>query len=49
MNQWLAQAFRWTNFIGMREVWIMSPILIIAAVLLALSASAFSLAKYTKI
>ena len=49
VNQWLAQAFRWTNFIGMREVWIMSPILIIAAVLLALSASAFSLAKYTKI
>ena len=49
VNQWLAQAFRWTNFIGMREVWIMSPILIVAAVLLALSASAFSLAKYTKI
>lgn len=46
---WIAPAFPWTSFIGMAEVWIMTPILIAAAVLLALVASAFSLAKYTKL
>ncbi|WP_175956928.1 permease-like cell division protein FtsX [Schaalia sp. Marseille-Q2122] len=46
---WIAPAFPWTTFIGMAEVWIMAPVLIAAAVLLALVASAFSLAKYTKI
>lgn len=45
---WLAPAFEWTSFIGVREVWIMAPLLILAAVLLALIASAVSLAKYTK-
>ena len=46
---WLSKAFPWTSFIGATEVWIMAPILVGAAVLLALFASAFSLAKYTKI
>lgn len=46
---WLAQAFQWTSFIGMTEVWIMTPVLIGAAVLLAMFASGVSLAKYTKI
>ncbi|MCD4549095.1 MULTISPECIES: permease-like cell division protein FtsX [unclassified Schaalia] len=46
---WLAQVFEWTSFIGVREVWIMAPVLIGAAVLLALFASMVSLAKYTKI
>ncbi|WP_022868743.1 permease-like cell division protein FtsX [Schaalia vaccimaxillae] len=45
---WLAPAFQWTSFISSTEVWIMTPILILAAVLLALFASALSLAKYTK-
>ena len=45
---WLAPAFQWTSFIGDMQVWIMAPILILAAVLLALVASAMSLAKYTK-
>ena len=45
---WLAPSFKWTNFIGMAHVGIMSPILIAAAVLLAIIASAFSLAKYTR-
>ena len=45
---WMAPAFKWTNFIGMGEVAIMTPILVLAAVALAVIASAFSLAKYTK-
>lgn len=45
---WMAPAFKWTNFIGMSEVAIMTPVLILAAVALAVIASAFSLAKYTK-
>jgi hypothetical protein len=45
---WMAPAFKWTNFIGMSEVAIMTPILVLAAVALAVIASMFSLAKYTK-
>ena len=45
---WMAPSFKWTNFIGMGEVAIMTPILVLAAVALAVVASAFSLAKYTK-
>ena len=46
---WIAPAFKWTSFVGMREVWIMTPVLVVAALLLAVVASAFSLAKYTKV
>lgn len=46
---WLAPSFSWTSFIGATHVWIMTPILIFAAVALALIASAVSLAKYTKV
>ena len=46
---WLAPAFKWTSFIGAGEVGIMTPLLILAAVLLALVASGVSLAKYTKV
>ena len=46
---WLAPSFSWTSFIGATQVWIMTPILIPAAVALALIASAVSLAKYTKV
>ena len=46
---WLAPSFSWTSFIGATQVWIMTPILILAAVALALIASAVSLAKYPKV
>lgn len=46
---WLASAFQWTSFVGVHEVWIMAPILVLAAVGLALIASGWSLAKYTKV
>ena len=49
VQDWLAQAFQWTSFIGTREVLIMAPVLVVAALLLALVASGFSLAKYTKV
>lgn len=49
VDQWLAQAFRWTNFIGAADVWLVTPFLVVAALLLSLIASAFSLAKYTKV
>ena len=44
----IGSQIKWTNFIGMAHVGIMSPVLIAAAVLLAVIASAFSLAKYTR-
>ncbi|QWW20614.1 ABC transporter permease [Schaalia sp. 19OD2882] len=46
---WLAPTFQWITFVGTTEVWIMTPVLVGAAVLLALFASMVSLAKYTKI
>lgn len=46
---WLAKAFPSIKFIGDLEVWIVSPILIVAAILLAMLASAVSLAKYAKV
>lgn len=49
VNNWLADSFSWTRFVGYHEVWMITPILIGAALLLALLASAFSLAKYTRV
>lgn len=49
IDGWLAQAFQWTNFVGIADVWRISPILIGAALLLALVASAVSLARYTRV
>lgn len=49
VDGWLAQAFTWTSFIGAREVWIMTPLLVLAALVLSLVASAFSLGKYTNV
>ena len=48
-NNWLADSFQWARFIGFHEVWQITPILVGAALLLSLLASAFSLAKYTKV
>lgn len=49
IDGWLAESFTWTNFIGTTEVWMISPFLLVAALLLAVVASAVSLAKYTKV
>ncbi len=49
VNNWLSGSFLWVQFIGFREVWLITPVLVAAALLLALIASAFSLAKYTKV
>lgn len=49
VDNWLANSFTWTSFIGPAQVWMVAPILVVAALLLALVASAFSLAKYTRI
>ncbi len=49
VNNWLAESFTWARFVGYHEVWLITPILIGAALLLALLASAFSLAKYTRV
>ena len=48
VNTWLAGSFNWAQFIGYKEVWMITPLLVGAALLLALLASAFSLAKYTR-
>ncbi len=48
IDGWLAGAFKWTAFVGAREVWILTPFLVLAALALALVASAVSLTKYTK-
>lgn len=49
VNNWLAGSFQWARFVGFHEVWLITPVLVGAALLLALLASAFSLAKYTKV
>jgi cell division transport system permease protein len=49
IDGWLAQAFQWTAFVGAREVWILAPFLVLAALALSLVASAVSLTKYTKV
>lgn len=49
VGQWLAPAAPLIRFVSWREVAMISPALVLAAVLLALAASAVSLAKYTKI
>ncbi len=49
VNNWLSSSFTWAKFVGFHEVWMITPILVGAALLLALLASAFSLAKYTKV
>lgn len=49
VNNWLAGSFGWAQFIGYKEVWLITPLLVGAALLLALVASAFSLAKYTRV
>lgn len=49
VDNWLADSFTWTSFIGPTQVWMVAPVLVAAALLLALIASAFSLAKYTRV
>ncbi len=49
VGNWLGQAFQWTHFVGTRELLIVSPLLILAAIGLAAIASGVSLAKYTKV
>ncbi len=49
VNNWIAESFSWARFISYQDVWLISPILIGAALLLSLIASAFSLAKYTRV
>lgn len=49
VNNWLVGSFQWARFVGFHEVWLITPVLVGAALLLALLASAFSLAKYTKV
>lgn len=49
IDNWLADSFSTTGLIGAKEVWLVTPALLGAALLLALVSSAFSLAKYTKV
>ncbi len=49
VNNWLADSFTWARFIGYSDVWLITPLLVGAALLLALVASAISLAKYTRV
>lgn len=49
MDNWLAGSFTWANFVGAKEVWMVTPGLVVAALLLALIASALSLGRYTKV
>ncbi|MDO5049608.1 MAG: permease-like cell division protein FtsX [Actinomycetaceae bacterium] len=49
VDTWLANSFTWTRFVGTKELLIVAPGLIFAAILLATIASAVSLAKYTKV
>lgn len=49
INNWLSGEFFWIRFVGVKELLIVSPGLILAAIVLAAIASAVSLAKYTKV
>lgn len=49
VKDWLAGSFLWVRFIGYHEVLVITPVLVAAALLLALVASAFTLAKYTRV
>ena len=49
VDNWLADSFNWAQFISYQDVWMITPLLGGAALLLALVASAFSLAKYTRV
>lgn len=49
VNNWLAGSMNWAQVITYQDVLFITPLLIGAALLLALIASAFSLAKYTRV
>lgn len=49
VNNWLAESLTWARFVSYSDVWLITPLLVGAALLLALVASAFSLAKYTRV
>lgn len=49
VDGWLSDALSWAQLIGPAEVAFVTPFLVIAALLLALVSSAFSLGKYTKV
>ena len=49
IDEWLAQSFTWTNFVGMEDMFFVAPFLVVAALLLALIASGVSLARYTRV
>lgn len=48
VEQWLQANFRFLGSITVHDVWVISPIIIIAAIVFAAIASMISLAKYTK-
>ncbi|EEH63764.1 efflux ABC transporter, permease protein [Gleimia coleocanis DSM 15436] len=48
-DNYLADSFTWSYFVGYKELLIVAPGLLVAAILLAAIASGVSLAKYTKI
>ncbi len=49
VENWLVPSFSWSNFITTADVWLITPVLVGAALLLALVASALSLGKYTRV
>ena len=49
VTDWLAQNVLWLNFIDLRNVALISPVLIILAVAISASASAISLRRYLKV
>lgn len=49
VQNWLAPSFPWTNFVDTKDVWLVTPGLVLAAMLLALISSALSLSRYAKI
>ncbi len=49
VDNWLVASFPWSNFISTSDVLLITPVLVGAALLLALVASAFSLGRYTKV
>ncbi|EFA22590.1 permease-like cell division protein FtsX [Bifidobacterium gallicum] len=48
ITDWLAQSITWIPYVGQRDVWIVSPILIAGAVVLSIIASSVALRRYLK-
>lgn len=49
LGNWVGDSVTWVNLVGTQDVWLISPVLIAASILLAGISSLVSLSRYTKV